>query len=556
MKFAQPILDTLCFSAIQASILPSTAQESPPSEMPRPTSRMMDQGCSSGRMSPCAGDAMTVTRMFRSMLLLLALPAASSAAGSEAPQVRTAGATGPVAGSTCPPGSLRLGPGADLRAAAMMADEGAAFCIAAGEHRLQSIQPRRGQSFHGEAGAILNGSRLVTGFRRVGSHWVAGGQSQRGQRKFAERCIATMPRCSHPEAVFLDDVPLLHAASLGQLRPGHFFLDYATQQIYLAEDPRGRKVEASVAPYAFMGGAVGVSISNLIVEKYASPLQAGAIGHDVVSQDWLVRNNEIRLNYGIGLVVGTGSRVISNRLHHNGNMGAGCVGDRILFEGNEIAGNGHFAGLDVLWEGGGAKCAKTSDLVVRGNHLHGNHGMGFWTDIDNRATLYEDNLVEDNSMGGLSHEISYSAVIRGNRFRGNGHGFNTWLWGGAIQVQNSQDVLVQENRIEVSGPGNGIALIQQDRGTGAYGPYLTRNNVVRDNLLVLRSEGRPGASGLIADYATLAMQRGNNVFDGNQYLAADPDALRWGWADRFLAWDAFRAASGQERQGRLRRLSQ
>lgn len=498
---------------------------------------------------------MTVSRMFRSMLLLLALPAVSSASQPPSLAAGPGPAAGPSAGSVCPPGSIRLEAGMDLQAAAAQAGEGVAFCLAAGEHRLQSIRPKRGQSFHGEAGAILNGARLVTDFRREGRHWVAGGQTQRGQRKFAEHCIATMPRCSHPEAVFLDDVPLRHAASLRQLRPGYFFIDYDAKRLYLAENPHGRKVEASVAPYAFLGGAVGVSITNLIVEKYASPLQAGAIGHDVTSQDWLVQNNEIRLNYGIGLVVGTGSWVIGNRLRHNGNMGAGCVGDRILFEGNEITGNGHFSGLDVLWEGGGAKCAKTSGLVVRGNHLHGNHGMGFWTDIDNKMTLYEDNLVENNSMGGLSHEISYSAVIRSNRFRGNGHGFNVWLWGGAIQVQNSQDVLVERNWIEVSGPGNGIALIQQDRGTGAYGPYLTRNNIVRDNRLVLYSAGRPGASGMIADHAMTAMQQGNNIFDGNEYLAANPDALRWGWADRFLDWEAFRAASGQERRGRLQRMA-
>jgi len=499
---------------------------------------------------------MAVTRMFGSMLLLLVVPAVSSASQPPALAVPLGAAAGPSSDSVCPPASLRLEPGMDLRAAVARAGEGVAFCIAAGEHRLQSIRPRHGQSFHGETGAILNGARLVTDFRREGRRWVAGGQAQRGQRKFAEHCIPTMPRCSHPEAVFLDDVPLRHAASLRQLRTGYFFIDYDAAQLYLADDPRGRKVEASVAPYAFMGGAIGVSITNLIVEKYASPLQAGAIGHDVTSQDWLVRNNEIRLNYGIGLVVGTGSRVIGNRLRHNGNMGAGCVGDRILFEGNEITGNGHFAGLDVLWEGGGAKCAKTSELVVRGNHLHGNHGLGFWTDIDNRMTLYENNLVENNSMGGLSHEISYSAVIRDNRFRGNGYGFARWLWGGAIQVQNSQDVLVQGNWVEVSGPGNGIALIQQDRGTGAYGPYLTRNNTIRDNMLVLHGAGRPGASGLIADHAMTAMQQANNVFDGNDYLAADPNALRWGWADRFLDWDAFRAASGQERRGRLRRMVQ
>lgn len=454
----------------------------------------------------------------------------------------------------CPSDAIRLDPGADLRAAAAQAEEGAAFCITAGTHRLQSIVPRRGQRFHGEPGAILNGARPVRAWRRAGRHWVAEGQDQQGQRKFPERCVDTMPRCSHPEAVFLDDVPLRHAASLRHLVPGTFFLDYAMRRLHLADDPTGRRVEASVAPYAFRGGASDVTIANLVIEKYSSPIQAGAVGHDIPSRRWLVQGNEIRLNHGIGLVIGTESRALGNRLLRNGNMGAGCVGNDILFEGNEIAGNGHFSGVDVLWEGGGAKCALTRGLVVRGNHLHGNHGMGFWTDIDNIGTLYEGNLVEDNSMGGLSHEISYAAVIRDNRFRGNGYGFARWLWGGAIQIQNSQDVQVHGNRIEVTGPGNGITLIQQDRGEGAHGPYLTRNNIVRDNRIVLQMAGQPGASGLIADHDIPLMQRGNNVFDGNQYFAADPAALHWGWVDRFLDWNAFRRASGLERNGRLQRL--
>ena len=500
---------------------------------------------------------MIVAPLCRWLLLpiaLLATPVADPSA-SATEETQTAVTAGPVAGSVCPAQAIRLEVGADLRSLVARAGEDAVFCIAAGEHRLQSIVPQRGQSFHGEPGAVLNGARLVTDFRREGRYWVVDRQAQRGQRKFAERCVPAMPRCAHPEAVFLDDVPLRHAGSLARLRPGYFFLDYDRQRLYLAEDPNGRKVEASIAAYAFRGGAAGVSIANLVIEKYASPLQAGAVGHDIASDGWLVQDNDIRLNYGIGLVIGSGSRALGNRLRQNGNMGAGCVGRNILFEGNEIASNGFFSGLDVLWEGGGAKCAKTEGLVVRDNHLHGNHGMGFWTDIDNLTTLYEANLVENNSMGGISHEISYAAVIRDNRFRANGHGFNTWLWGGAIQIQNSQDVQVYGNRIEVVGPGNGIALVQQDRGVGAHGPYLTRNNTVRDNLLLLRSDGRPGASGMIADHGIAAMRRGNNVFEGNDYRAANPAALRWGWVDRFLTWDQFRAASGQERHGRLAGLA-
>ena len=82
-------------------------------------------------------------------------------------------------------------------------------------------------------------------------------------------------------------------------------------------------------------------------------------------------------------------------------MGLGGSGDNILVQGNEIAKNGYWSGIDVLWEGGGFKYADTDNLVVRGNYSHDNHGPGMWTDINNIHTLYEDNLVVHNTHIGI-----------------------------------------------------------------------------------------------------------------------------------------------------------
>src|SRR6185312_15487892 len=116
---------------------------------------------------------------------------------------------------------------------------------------------------------------------------------------------------------------------------------------------------------------------------------------------------------------GDSSVIRRNFIHDNGEMGIACVGRDILIAGNEIAGNGFFAGLDPDWEGGGGKCALTDGLVFRGNYSHDNNSYGFWTDIDNINTLYEDNRIEHNANGGISHEISYAATIRNNTLKGN-----------------------------------------------------------------------------------------------------------------------------------------
>ncbi len=70
---------------------------------------------------------------------------------------------------------------------------------------------------------------------------------------------------------------------------------------------------------------------------------------------------------------------------------------------------------------------------------------------------------------------------------GNGYGDTRgWGWGGDINIQNSQNVEVYGNRVEMTGGGNGIVLIQQNRGSGTFGTYTTTGNQIHDNTIVDR----------------------------------------------------------------------
>jgi hypothetical protein len=86
--------------------------------------------------------------------------------------VAAAPATQGVTNEPCPPGAVVVEPGASIQAALDRADEGAAFCLKNGVHRLQVIRPKWGQRFHGEGRTVLNGSRLLTTFSREGPYWV------------------------------------------------------------------------------------------------------------------------------------------------------------------------------------------------------------------------------------------------------------------------------------------------------------------------------------------------------------------------------------------------
>ena len=114
----------------------------------------------------------------------------------------------------------------------------------------------------------------------------------------------------------------------------------------MAGNPRGRLVEISLLRRAFHGTARNVIISGLIIEKYASPAQSGAIqGADSVA--WTVRHNEIRFNHGAGIRTGTAMRIIDNHIHSNGQNGLVGKGDNIQIEGNILSHNDYAAFLQA-----------------------------------------------------------------------------------------------------------------------------------------------------------------------------------------------------------------
>ncbi len=442
--------------------------------------------------------------------------------------------------------SVPLKPGDDLQRVVDSHPPGTTFLLAAGVYRLQSVRPKEGDSFVGARGAILNGARVLTRFRREGRYWVAAGQNQQGQLNGA--CDPEHPRCMHPEDLFFDNHPLRHVAELSSVGPGTWFFDYPNHKIYFADDPSGHTVETSVARSAFAGPAGHVTIRGLIVEKYAIPAQFGAIGDQYPGPNWVVEHNEVRWNHGTGISLVDGSKALENFVHDNGQKGIGGVGQNILMQGNEVSSN-NWAGFALSWEAGGAKFALSKHLTVRGNSIHDNIGEGLWCDIDCLNNLYENNAVVNNTGGGIAYEISYGAVIRNNVVRGNGLPNATWLWEAQILVQNSRDVEIYGNTVDVAPDrGNGIGIIQQNRGSGALGPHIAANNYVHHNVIIHRRSPQ-GADGEVADYNQKELANQNNRFDYNAYHVTDTAAPHWIWGTP-QNWEGLRRL-GQEAHGTI-----
>ena len=115
---------------------------------------------------------MTATLRIRSKLALVLCTMMSGPALAASAQ-----ATQGVVNEPCPSGAVAVTPGRSIQTAVNQAGPNAVFCLKKGIHRAQAVRPRAGQSFYGEGETVLNGSRLLTDFRREGSYWVANSQT-------------------------------------------------------------------------------------------------------------------------------------------------------------------------------------------------------------------------------------------------------------------------------------------------------------------------------------------------------------------------------------------
>lgn len=448
---------------------------------------------------------------------------------------------------TCKGVSVR--PGTSLQAAIDRRRSGTTFCIKRGVHRQATyVVAKDGDTFVGEPGAVLNGSRLLTSFTRVGPLWVASLPSAvlgGGEGECAERS----PNCRYPNDVFVDDRPLRRADDLARLEPLGFYIDDVSNKLYLAQNPAGHRVEMAVAGMAFKGwqtGVTGVTIRGLVIEKFANPAGIGAVNG---RPTWRVIENTIRLNHGIG--VQDASVIRNNRIVKNGQLGVMVsFGSQVLIERNTIAAN-NYAGFDPSWEVGGVKFVRSDHVILRRNRVVGNFGPGLWADGSDIHITYEKNVITGNSGPGILHEISYDAVIKGNVVSRNGFGSAGWIDGAGILLNSSGNVKISGN--VVSRNRDGIGITQTDRGSGPRGPHQAQNNLVVGNVITM-AHGHTGLVKNVGDDSYYTTKR--NVFDRNTYhLGCDAQYFAWrdpsGRRDYVYMTRRQWQAGGNDRNGRF-----
>jgi hypothetical protein len=312
--------------------------------------------------------------------------------------------------------TVTLNPGDNIQSIINSNAAGTTYYFNAGTYRLQSISAKSGDTYLGATDssgnrmAVLNGSKIVSGFTQSGSYWVATGQMTSGLAVDANTgyCLPDSPRCMYLNELFFDGVRLKHVGSQASLASGTWYFDTSTNNIWVFANPTGHTVEISVTTYAFSNsGATNVTVQSMVIEKYANSSQTGAINYAAAT----VRNVEARNNHGTG--IRGGSQLLGNYVHHNGQLGLFTSGSNVVVDGNEIAYN-NGAGFDPGWEAGGTKFNYSSHLELRNNYVHDNRGPGLWTDYDNHYTTFEGNRTANNEYAGIKAEMSFDQTVRYN----------------------------------------------------------------------------------------------------------------------------------------------
>jgi hypothetical protein len=129
---------------------------------------------------------------------------------------------------------------------------------------------------------------------------------------------------------------------------------------------------------------------------------------------------------------------------------------------------------------------------------------------------------------------------------------NGWLWNGQFEIQNSQNVELHSNHIDIGGAkfGHAVSVIEQARGNGAYGPYVAKNIDIHDNVIILGElramHGAAQDTGNTEYFGT----KWNIRFRNNVYHMADPTNPQFGWANGSRNWSEWKAY-GQDTTGSI-----
>ena len=353
--------------------------------------------------------------------------------------------------------------------------------------------------------------------------------------------------------------------------------------VYMVDSdaPNTKTVEMSQFGTAFSSTSArganpikGVIVQNLIVEKYGSEAQGGAVwvgwynnpAGSGYSSGWVVRNNEIRFNHS-GLAVQKGAdgiQVFNNNIHHNGlnefTMSAAMNG---LFSGNNFAFsnrdhvNCNFGCVFKVTGHGPAGPGDPLNAMFSHNTSHDNPGMGMWSDVVASGITYDSNTIYNNDEAGIQVEVSWKNTVTNNYLYNNGicaQGACVLGQGNyeAIFCSQCSDTTIIHNKIQlpaIAGGGWGIGIVHEIGRNSEHPAWTVPQNMHVENNQIIVPVGFPTGQSIVnmTDLQKNYSWQLPGIFVGNCYQVI---SLPWGasqWTQKgvsvpFASW----RASGQD----------
>ncbi len=474
-------------------------------------------------------------------LMLMGIAAVAGLASSAAPSAGAAGCTG-----------VKLTPSDDAVAAVSSHPARTTFCFAPGTYRIaKPIVARDGDVLNGAAGAIIDGSRTISGWSKSGSVWVAHDSALKPTAQMGGWGGVPMshPQGKYADDLFLDDAGLWKAgvkvngnvlgSGASTVGAGEYFIDYDAKTITLGSSPVGHRVDLAKALDGIIGNAKGVTVTGLTIRK--------TTGTGVVTGNsgWTISNVTSYSNHLAGITGNDGAKVLNNMVRDNGQFGITGHGAGILVQGNTVQHNNvaEFGSPGGQCSAaGGAKWVKATNLAVRNNHFVNNLCNGIWIDLLDNGVILDGNTSEGNTADGIRVEVSYKLTITNNTVRNNKRG--------GITVLNTPDATIAGNNVS-GNAGGAITLGNTGRKdpASALGAHQIRNAYVHDNTMSLTPNGLAGLREAEKPLNLAVFTSWNNRFLNNHYTIPGSSATRaFLWKGTRVTWAQWTAA-GNDRSG-------
>lgn len=418
----------------------------------------------------------------------------------------------------------------------------------------------------------LDGSRSVTnwkaasGGRWVADNWTASFDSSPTLKAGAPDGTAAgwqfinpaYPMAAHPDQVWIDGAAQSQVGSLGQVKPGSFYVDYSTSRLYLGSNPSGHVVRASDLPKAISVRAPGTTIKGINVRRYAPSVPTmGAV--TVERPDVSLTNMQIVDNATSGLQVGTNGVKLTNLLlTRNGMIGLRANRANGLRIQGVTARNNNTERFNPAPSAGGTKITGSTGVQVVNSTFADNYGTGLWFDASDYRFSVTGSRFDNNSLHGLFLEVSGTGKVGNNiitRNRGNG-----------LEIDNTDKVEVWNNTFRDN--YRTIWIVQDWRDvkpSGAYHdpnlplPWRSQNINLHNNILARPAQGAPCILCVEDLTHRFSAEQLKIKADGNVYHRASRQAPQWllvwsrgvGNPTRFDTSKGLRGGTGQERSGRV-----